>query len=289
MGRDLADSFSGGVAFHHAGLEYAQRRIVEDEFRARTLKCIVATPTLAAGINLPARRVIVRDTSRFESDKGSVPLPVMEIKQMCGRAGRPGYDPWGEAVLVAKTDRDTDRLMRNYIHHDTERLTSKLGNMDALRGHILSLIATEDAGTPGEIKDFMDSTFFGATSDTWGMEDVIEQILDYLEENKLVEGFGGTYRATPFGKKVSDLYVDPESAVILRSAVERMKEDALPIVILQAMASTPDMLGMFPKKNDTQLLQDLENTYMEEWLVPVEEESGGDMWMKVETHMANLK
>lgn len=110
MGRALADCFSGGIAFHHAGLEYAQRRIVEDEFRSRTLKCIVATPTLAAGINLPARRVIVRDTSRFEASKGSVPLPVMEIKQMCGRAGRPGYDPWGEAVLMAKSATDSERL-----------------------------------------------------------------------------------------------------------------------------------------------------------------------------------
>lgn len=161
MGRTLADCFSGGVAFHHAGLEYAQRRMVEDEFRARTLKCIVATPTLAAGINLPARRVIVRDTSRFESNKGSVPLPVMEVKQMCGRAGRPGYDPWGEAVLVAKNVRDSGRLMDDYVNHDTERLLSKLGNMDTLRGHILSLVATEDACSPGEIKDFMDATFFG--------------------------------------------------------------------------------------------------------------------------------
>lgn len=82
------------------------------------------------------------------------------------------------------------------------------------------------------------------------MEDVIDRILEYLEDSGLVEEFGGTFRATAFGKKVSDLYVDPESAVILRSAVEKMEEDELPIIVLQAVASTPDMLGLFPKKDD---------------------------------------
>ncbi|KUE74375.1 hypothetical protein AUQ37_04540 [Candidatus Methanomethylophilus sp. 1R26] len=95
VGTKLAECVSCGIAFHHAGLAYGQRRAVEDGFRGRRIKCIVATPTLAAGINLPARRVIVRDTSRFEANAGSVLIPVMEIKQMCGRAGRPGYDPGG--------------------------------------------------------------------------------------------------------------------------------------------------------------------------------------------------
>ncbi|MCQ2070995.1 MAG: DEAD/DEAH box helicase, partial [archaeon] len=71
-GVKLAECISCGIAFHHAGLDYKQRRCVEEGFRNRTIKCIVATPTLAAGINLPARRVIIRDTTRFEVGSGTV-------------------------------------------------------------------------------------------------------------------------------------------------------------------------------------------------------------------------
>ena len=131
---------------------------MEEGFRSRNIKCIIATPTLAAGINLPARRVIVRDTSRFESNSGNVPIPVMEIKQMCGRAGRPGYDPWGEAVLVAKSFDDKQHLMDDYIMQETERLTSKLGNEKILRSHILGLIATGDAASEEDIIDCMSMT-----------------------------------------------------------------------------------------------------------------------------------
>ena len=127
-GRKLSSCVKCGIAFHNAGLTYRQRKYVEDNFRNGQIKCIVATPTLAAGINLPARRVIVRDTSRFETNYGNSPISVMEIKQMCGRAGRPGYDPYGEAVLIAKNQMDFEHLMEDYIDHETERLTSKLFN-----------------------------------------------------------------------------------------------------------------------------------------------------------------
>src|SRR5690606_27353664 len=78
FGKKLASCVKCGVAFHNAGLTYSQRRYVEDAFRKGEIKCIFATPTLAAGINLPARRVVVRDTGRFESNSGYSPIPVME-------------------------------------------------------------------------------------------------------------------------------------------------------------------------------------------------------------------
>ena len=289
VGKKLAECVAAGVAFHHAGLEYNQRRMVEDGFRNRTIKCIVATPTLAAGINLPARRVIVRDTTRFESNAGNVPIPVMEVKQMCGRAGRPGYDPWGEAILIAKNERDEDRLMDDYINHDTERLISKLGNENTLRTHILSLIATEDANSVAEIKDFIDMTFFGSNSDTFGLEVLIEDVIEYLETNGMVESAGDTVRALPFGKRVSDLYIDPRSAVILRKAVEKVDEDTEDILIYQTIASTPDVLGMYPKKGDADMLRAVESKYGGMWLVSIDDESGYDYDIDMDTHMADLK
>jgi len=70
--KDLAEAVERGSAFHHAGLSSTQRSIVEDAFRNRLLKVISATPTLAAGVNTPARRVIVRDWRRFDPSAGGM-------------------------------------------------------------------------------------------------------------------------------------------------------------------------------------------------------------------------
>ncbi|MGI5964892.1 MAG: DEAD/DEAH box helicase [Candidatus Methanomethylophilaceae archaeon] len=259
LGRKLAECVSRGSAFHNAGLTFRQRKYVEDGFRSGKIKCITATPTLAAGINLPARRVIVRDTGRFESNVGNVPVSVMEIKQMCGRAGRPGYDPYGEAVLIAKNHADSDRLMYDYIMKDTERLTSKLGNEKVLRGHILGLIATGDADSDGSIVEFLKSTFYGSTSALYGIEGVVESVTDFLAREEMIEKNGENVRILPFGKRISDLYIDPKSAVILKTAVKKIDKNTDAFQILLAAALTPDVMGLYPKKADEARLAALED------------------------------
>jgi len=113
------------------------------DFKAGLIKCIVATPTLAAGINLPARRVIVRDVTRYDADLGvNAPISVLEIRQMMGRAGRPKYDSIGEAILLAKGIEMVDELKERYILQDTEPIYSKLSIERALRTHILAAIAS---------------------------------------------------------------------------------------------------------------------------------------------------
>jgi len=260
LGKKLASCAKCGMAFHNAGLTYQQRRFVEDGFREGRIKCIIATPTLAAGINLPARRVIVRDTKRFESNSGYTPIPVMEIKQMCGRAGRPRYDDRGEAILIAKTHYDKDHLIRDYLLADTEDMISKLGNESVLRSHILGLIATEDASSEEGIVDFLRDTFFGHQSELYGVEEAVDKVVDHLISEGMVERENGLI-ATPFGKRTSDLYIDPESATILRDSLRRMNDDTPDISILHAIASTPDVLGLYPKKADESILNELINEY----------------------------
>ena len=87
-GSSLAKSAKGGVGFHHAGLTNRQRKAIERSFKNGDIKCIVATPTLAQGVNLPARRVVIRDFRRWSlAASASMPLSVMEVRQMLGRAG----------------------------------------------------------------------------------------------------------------------------------------------------------------------------------------------------------
>ena len=270
LGRKLAACVSCGIAFHHAGLSASQRRFVEDGFRAGRIKCIVATPTLAAGINLPARRVVVRDTTRFEAGSANSPIPVMEIKQMCGRAGRPGYDPYGEAVLIARSESDAEHLMQDYLEHETERVTSKLGNEKTLRTHILGLVATGDADSVDSVIGFLRDSFYGCQSELYGVEGAVENVTEFLVENGMVTEDGdGILAPTPLGKRVSDLYIDPESAMILKGAIERMDADTEDFLILHAVASTPDVMGLFPKKKDRDELLAVTEKYEGRFLTDV--------------------
>ena len=86
---------------------------------------LTATPTLAAGVNLPARRVLVGDIKRWD-DGMSRPLPVMEIRQMFGRAGGPKYDDYGEAWILCKgTDgwEVADLVSEKYFFGDVEPIS----------------------------------------------------------------------------------------------------------------------------------------------------------------------
>lgn len=273
LGRKLASCVKSGVAFHNAGLTYSQRRYVEEAFRKGEIKCIFATPTLAAGINLPARRVIVRDTGRFEANSGYSPIPVMEIKQMCGRAGRPGYDPYGESVLMAKNEDDARHLMNDYVRCDSESIMSKLGNEIVLRSHILGLIATGDVGSEEDIVGFIGDTFYGSESSMLGVESAVENVVDFLASEGMVQKTGEDgVTILPFGKRVSDLYIDPKSAVILRDAVMRMKPDTEDLMILHAITSTPDVMTLYPRKKDMDALLDLEEKYTGRFLCDVDGE-----------------
>ncbi|MBE6517041.1 MAG: DEAD/DEAH box helicase [Thermoplasmata archaeon] len=285
VGRKLASCVKCGIAFHNAGLEYGQRQFIEREFRSGRIKCIVATPTLAAGINLPARRVIIRDTTRFEAGIGNAPIAVMEVKQMCGRAGRPGYDPYGEAILMAKSDDDATHLMEDYLDCDSEKIMSKLGDEKTLRTHILGLIATEDVSSIDDIIDFLRETFYGCQSSLYGIEGAVENVVDFLVEEKMIADEDEVLSPLTFGKRVSDLYIDPESAVILRDAVELIKDTTDDLMILHAVASTPDVLGLYPKKAEMEMLYELFDKYEGQFLMDVPD----DMDYEFEYFLGALK
>ena len=151
MAKSLAVCVAKGSAFHHAGLSRDERRIVEDGFRRGLIKCISSTPTLAAGLNLPARRVIIRDYLRFAAGEGMQPIPASEYHQMAGRAGRPRLDPYGEAVLIAKDAGQVEELFEWYIEAPAEEVHSKIAEPTALYTHVLSLIASGFAGTRPEL------------------------------------------------------------------------------------------------------------------------------------------
>ncbi|WP_435184150.1 ATP-dependent DNA helicase [Halobellus sp. EA9] len=218
----LADCVAKGAAFHHAGLAPEHRSLVEEAFRDRLVKCVSATPTLAAGVNTPSRRVIVRDWRRYDGEFGGMkPLDVLEVHQMMGRAGRPGLDPYGEAVLLAKNSETRDELFERYIWADPEPVRSKLAAEPALRTHALATVASGFAHTRDELLEFYDRTLYATQTDESGrLERVTDDVLAYLDRNGFVEREDGTLTATGIGHTVSQLYLDPMTAAEIIDGLE---------------------------------------------------------------------
>ncbi|MEZ3142288.1 ATP-dependent DNA helicase [Halobaculum sp. MBLA0143] len=258
---DLADCVANGAAFHHAGLASDHRSLVEEAFRDRLVKCICATPTLAAGVNTPARRVIVRDWRRYDGEFGGMqPLDTLEVHQMMGRAGRPGLDPYGEAVLLAK-DRDTmDELFERYLWADPEPVESKLAAEPALRTHVLSTVASGFAGSRAGLVEFLDRTLYASqTDDDDRLGAVTDTVVDYLLANDFLEESDGTLTATGIGHTVSRLYLDPMSAAEMIDGLRRLDDDEEPAALglYHLVSRTPDMYELYLKSGDRETFSEI--------------------------------
>jgi helicase len=248
MAARLAKCIGNGVAFHNAGLTNSQRSIVEKEFKKGRIAAIVATPTLASGINLPARRVIIRDLNRYDVNFGLSPISVLEIKQMCGRAGRPKYDKYGEAILFAKDIDEIDNLMDTYFRSEPEAIESKLGSEPALRMHVLASVATGHVGTEEDLLAFFNRTFYAFAGEVSQIHGKIREVLDFLAKEEFINRQDGFLKPTFFGKRTSDLYIDPLSAVKMRDALRKPRDD--PMFHLWSICTTPDMPKLYLRRGD---------------------------------------
>ncbi|RNF21010.1 activating signal cointegrator 1 complex subunit 3 [Trypanosoma conorhini] len=112
QGRDLTSLFSAGFGVHHAGLIRHDRTTTEGLFRDRFIKVLVCTSTLAWGVNLPAHTVIIRGTRLYDPSRGGlVPISVLDVMQIFGRAGRPQYDTSGHGIIVSD-EKDVGHYLR---------------------------------------------------------------------------------------------------------------------------------------------------------------------------------
>ncbi|MCF6154211.1 MAG: DEAD/DEAH box helicase [Candidatus Brocadia sp.] len=272
--KKLAECVSNGVAFHHAGIISSQRKIVEDAFRANKIKLVAATTTLAMGLNLPSRRVIIRDWWRYESGLGMQPIPVMEIKQMSGRAGRPGFDKYGEAVVIARNERDKKYLMESYIGGEPEKIDSQLASESALRSHILASIAGVFTRSRAELMDFLKKTFFAYQEGTESLASVTNTVVNFLKKEEMISDKRGLV-ATRFGRRVSDLYIDPLTGVIVRDALHQPKEKET-FALFHMIAHTPDMMTLQLRKKDYEEMYDVYHAHVDGLLIPKDEKYPSD-------------
>ena len=219
----LAEKIIHGAAFHHAGLMNEQRELVENAFREGKIKVLCATPTLAAGVNTPADVVIIPSLYRFEKF-GMELISVREYKQMAGRSGRPKFSTEGKSIVVANGDTQKDLLMEKFINGKIEEIESKLSIIPILRTHVLALIATNYINDIKSIESFFERTLYAHQLGNMGeLLDNVLEIIEDLVEYKFVERKENHFFATILGKRVSDLFLDPDSASELITALNAKK------------------------------------------------------------------
>jgi len=168
----------------------------------------------------------------------------------CGRAGRPSYDNFGEAICIADSDDEKSEIYEKYILGEPEDIISKLAVEPIMRTYILSLIASEFVNSTSSLEDFFSSTFYAKQyGDTKKLNKIISKMLDQLEEWRFIEIEGNKehgqndldkdfvsalkytfkhvdkrIKATLLGHRVSELYLDPYTANFM---IERLKNALL--------------------------------------------------------------
>lgn len=245
------------IAFHHSGLAGKQRELIEDNFRDGRIKVICSTPTLAMGLDLPAFRTIIKDLKRFSTGRtfGMNFIPVLEYEQQAGRAGRPGKEDYGEAICMATTDDEEEKIVQKYLLGEPEAIISKLAVEPVLRTYVLSLIASEFITTKQRLYDFFENTFYAKQyGNTTALRNILDKVLSLLEEwgfiiinsanssirenksgfmsaNYYLKTKNDDYKleaikleATLIGKRVSQLYLDPLTANTLIGSLKKINQ-----------------------------------------------------------------
>lgn len=245
----LSEIMKLGAAFHHAGLVNDQRELVEENFKNGKLKILCATPTLAAGVNVPADIVLIPSLYRFEKF-GMNLISVREYKQQVGRSGRPKFSTEGKSIVVASGESQKELFMEKYVNGQIETIESKLSIIPILRTHVLALIATNYIKDIKSIEAFFSSTLYAHQYQNMGeLLDNILEIIEDLIEYKFVEKKGDYFFATLLGKRVSDLFLDPSSANELIKAIS-MKRTFTPLSYLYAWVNCTEFSPwMRPPKN----------------------------------------
>ncbi|AGB14813.1 superfamily II helicase [Halovivax ruber XH-70] len=235
----LRKSVLDGVAFHHAGLSKNDKDLVEAWFKEGLIELLFSTTTLAWGVNLPARCVVIRDTKYHDPLEGEVDMSPLDVLQMLGRAGRPGYDDVGYGWVVCDTA-DADRY-RRLLREGTE-IESQLA--DSLETHLNAEIAMGNVTSEADVFDWLETTFFyerGQTRPTkYGFENLDRRVRDAIE-TLVTDGFverdgdgaGDSDDArnglepTALGRLTSRYYLDLETARGFADCCERAVEGTL--------------------------------------------------------------
>ncbi|XP_075971433.1 DNA polymerase theta isoform X2 [Anticarsia gemmatalis] len=218
----LRKTISFGVAYHHAGLTFDERDIVEGGFKSGAIRVLVATSTLSSGVNLPARKVIIRSPV-FQRQ----PINILTYKQMIGRAGRMGKDSKGESVLICT---EAEKKIGFALMMGTlDPVKSCIESEDKYMRAVLEMIASQVVSTKEQLDLYSKCTLLYNQQDVPASQNfLLDTTLDELKNYELVriqtEGTEEHYVATPLGKACLSSSMAPNDGLSLFCELQKARQ-----------------------------------------------------------------
>lgn len=176
----LKQCILSGVAYHHSGLTQDERKCVEAAFMEGLIYVVCATSTLAAGVNLPVRRVIIKCPM-----VGRERLGKAQYLQMAGRAGRAGFDTKGDCITIVKQGEE-ERWFREMLKSEIPRCMSSLSSVESMASFILDLLVLKVATNLQEILYGVQYSLYAAQETPDNIKDLVEKSLKRLEEHSFI-------------------------------------------------------------------------------------------------------
>ncbi|KAK4757829.1 hypothetical protein SAY87_019130 [Trapa incisa] len=216
----LEETLPSGVAYHHAGLTVEEREVVETCYRRGLIRVLTATSTLAAGVNLPARRVIFRQP-RIGRDF----IDGTRYKQMAGRAGRTGIDSKGESILICRPE-EIKRIV-SLLNESCPPLNSCLSeDKNGMIHAILEVVAGGIVQTANDVHRYVRCTLLNSTKPFQDVVKSAQDSLRWLCHRKFLEWNEDTklYSTTPLGRASFGSSLSPEESLIVLEDLSRARE-----------------------------------------------------------------
>ncbi|KAE8148023.1 hypothetical protein BDV25DRAFT_159149 [Aspergillus avenaceus] len=212
----LENTLIKGVGFHHAGMTAEEREYIAQAYDDGVLRVLVATCSLAAGVNLPARRVIIIGARMGRELVG----PAM-LRQMCGRAGRKGKDEVGETYLIC--GRSELQAVCDLLEADMPAIESCLAlEKRGLKRAILEAIATGLVSGYEAIKEYVRCTLLYRTMDKKIAYNIMSAALrELVGESLLLQNDDESYKATQLGQAVVASAFAPEDGLFVYEELKR--------------------------------------------------------------------
>ncbi|KAI0972748.1 Sec63 Brl domain-containing protein [Xylaria arbuscula] len=250
----LKEAINFGIGLHHAGLVESDRQLAEELFLNNKIQILVATSTLAWGVNLPAHLVVVKGTQFYDAKiEGYKDMDLTDVLQMLGRAGRPQFDNSGVARIFTQ---DAKKDFYKHFLHTGFPVESSLHTV--LDNHLCAEVSAETIITKQDALDYLTWTFFfrrlHKNPSYYGLEisaeehntvaaqqlandfmvDMVNKSLDELALSKCVEMYpNGDVDPTPLGKIMSYYYLSHKT---IRHLVKHAKPNASFMDVLSWMS-----------------------------------------------------
>jgi helicase len=245
----LTEAFAGAAGFHNSDLSTFERALVERNFRCGALRAVFATTTLAMGVNLPARNVIIDGRKWERSERyhrmACINQSKSEIENESGRAGRYGFgEPFGRAFLLADSRFQAEALFRQFVRAELDEIAPMLTRAP-LEEHIVSLVASGMARSIAQLEELLLASLTGFavwSKDRAALRADLERALAVCADGGLVRiGTGWVVAPTELGHACASKGLSVPTAVDLATwAREARSAVVSPIEVLAVASLTPD-------------------------------------------------